>query len=341
MGRMNRRCRWLAVVVALAVVSGCSSAGSGGSPAGSPPSPQRTADTTPAKTVSYTSLRQARFTIDGPDAMVAVAGALWVKTDPGHVVRIDPATNTITKTIVVDHRPDRSSYCQGIATDGTAAWSCATRRAGTGVTRIDPQTNQIGPVIQTHKVFDQYAIPSTARGLWMLSSDGSTVTVVDPASGETTSYPLPAHCTQLSAHGARLTCTDAIANKVESIDAATGKVVAEATMLMTPRISTMTDTDVWVDTAQGLTRLTPELKVESVYPGITAGLGGDVFNAGGSVWLRDSGGILYRIDADSGRVLEKISPPHPVSAGSLIAAYGSVWLSLSEEGQVLRLRLVR
>ena len=42
--------------------------------------------------------------------MVAEAGALWVKTDLGHVYRIDPQTNRIAADVVKAQKPDAVFY---------------------------------------------------------------------------------------------------------------------------------------------------------------------------------------------------------------------------------------
>jgi hypothetical protein len=280
----------------------------------------------------------ATLSVDGADGMVAAAGALWVKTDPGHVVRIDPTTNKITDDIVVDHRPDRSAYCQGIGTDGTSVWPCATLPGGVGVAQIDPATRRVVHVVPGRKVFDQLAIPATSRGLWLLSGAGATVTVVDPTTRSTATFPLGAPYFQLAAHGERLVATSAIEGRVVTIDAGTGRVLKRASV-NSARIAAATDHSVWVDTDAGLTRLTDDLEVQTVYSGMTAGPGGDVFAEGTSVWLRNSGGTIFQVDAASGRVLERIDPAAPISAGSLIIAFGSIWTTLSEEGKVVRLRL--
>ena len=307
-------------------------------PASTHLAPPVTTNPVPERTSGYAGRTLATLTVDGADGMVAAAGALWVKTDPGHVIRIDPTTNKITDDIVVDRRIDRSAYCQGIGAAGDEAWSCATRKSGTGVAQIDASTRRLAHVIPGQKIFDQLAIPSTARGLWLLTGDGSTLTLVDPRSRRTASYPLGGRYLQLAAHGSRVLATSAVDGTVAVVDASTGGIL-KRTKLDAPRVAALTDDSVWVDTEAGLARLTNDLEVRTVYRGMSAGLGGDVYADGRSVWLRDSGGVIFRIDAKSGQVRERISPAGPISAGSLIIAFGSIWTSLSEEGKVVRLRL--
>jgi outer membrane protein assembly factor BamB len=151
-------------------------------------------------------------------------------------------------------------------------------------------------------------------------------------------YPLGARHLQLAAHGDRVVATSSVNGAVVAVDADTGRVVKRTTM-NTTREAILIGADVWVDTADGLTRLTRDLEARTVYKGVTAGTGGDIFAGSGSAWLRDSGGTIYRIDPATGRVLERISPADSLSGGSLITAFGSIWITDSEAGKVIRLRL--
>jgi hypothetical protein len=187
-------------------------------------------------------------------------------------------------------------------------------------------------------VFDQLALPTTRRGVWLLTADGADVAVVEPRSTEAVSYPLGVRCLQLAAQADRVVATCAPADRILVVDAANGTVLDRAT-LDTPRVVAPAGDDIWVDTADGLTRLTRELAVRTVYRGLVAGPGGDVFAAEGSVWVGGSEGTISRIDAAGGRVLERITPDRPLSGGSLIVAFGSIWTTAGDEGRVIRLRL--
>jgi streptogramin lyase len=56
-----------------------------------------------------------------------------------------------------------------------------------------------------------------------------------------------------------------------------------------------------------------------------------------AVWLRGYDGTVSRIDPASGAVTKQITPQHPLSAGSLIVAFGSIWTTANDEGRVIRL----
>lgn len=332
-----------AILSSAAVILALTACGSAASPSGSSgvggaPSAQVVTGDAPATSTTYAARTEATIPLAEADGMVAEAGALWVKTDDGQVARIDPVTNAITDQIQVDQVSDQRRYCQGIGSDGASVWACAMSDADTGVAQIDPGTRRIVRVIPAGKVFDQLAIPATRRGAWVLTGEGTSVAVVEPASQQPTSYPLGVRCLQLAAQSDRVVATCATANRVLVVDAATGTVVRRAA-LNAPRMAALSSSDLWVDTADGLTRLTRDLGVRTVYRGLIAGPGGDVFAAGDSVWLRGSDGTITRIDAASGRLLERITPESSLSGGSLIVAFGSIWTTANNEGRVIRLRL--
>jgi hypothetical protein len=326
----------LVLVLGACGTGGPEAAGSGG-PGGAGPARGTTAGS-PATSATYAGREEATVALANPDAMVAAAGALWVKTDDGRVARIDPTTNAITDELTVDQVSDPEDYCQGIGADGTSVWACATRDDGTGVAQIDPGTRAVVRVLPAGKVFDQLAIPTTGRGVWLLTADGSSVSVIEPGGSQPVSYPLGARCLQLAARADLVVATCATADRVVVVDAVTGAVVHEAT-LDTPRVAALAGQDIWVDTADGLTRLTRNLEVRAVYRDLTAVPGGDVFAADGSVWVRGPDAAISRIDAASGRLLERITPGAQLSGGSLVVAFGSIWTTAGDEGRVVRLRL--
>lgn len=295
---------------------------------------------TPAHTTTFGALRQAVVKVPNADGIVAAGGGLWIKTDDGHAVRIDPATNKVTARVALDSVADPSSYCQGIGTDGVAVWACATEDEGTAVAQLDPTDGQVVQRVQVGKKFDQLSIPGTGRGMWVLTGDGENVTLVDPATGKTTGFHLGVDCEQLAVRGDRIVATASVANVVVELNAATGAVVGKVS-LPSPRVAAVAGGDIWVDTSAGLTRLGPDLTTKAIYPDVVATGEGDVVAAAGSVWVRAADGAITRIDSNTGQLLERISPADPLTAGSLYVAYGSIWTTSSDDGRVVRLRLDR
>lgn len=342
--RWRRRLGALAGVALAGCSSGSADVGSASRPGPSTraapstrPAAPSTIDAQPARTATFDQLQQAVVDIANPDGIVALAGSLWVKTDDGRAVRLDPATNRVTAQVRLDHVSDPRTYCQGIGSDGTRVWACAAEDRGTALAQIDAAGARVVRRVRLDKHFDQLALPATARGMWSLTGDGSVVRVVDPASGHSTAYPLGVACHQLAAAGNRVVATASAANLVVVLDAASGTVVGRV-HLSGPRIAALLDGEVWVDTDDGLTRLGPDLHVRSRYPHVVAGLGGDVLAAVGSIWVRASDGPITRIDPATGQVVERITVARQLSGGSLYVAFGSIWTTANDEGVLIRLR---
>src|SRR5262249_51463875 len=154
-------------------------------------------------------------------------------------------------------------------------WACAAQNDGTALAQIDPTSGHVVRRVQVSKIFDQLSLPATARGIWALTGDGSTVQVVDPTTGRSTSYPLGAACQQLAAEGDRVIATGSIANISVIISARTGAVIGRV-HLRSPRVSAMLGGDAWVDTDDGLTRIGPDLAIRAIYPNLFASADGDV-----------------------------------------------------------------
>ncbi|MEZ0581199.1 hypothetical protein [Nocardioides sp. MH1] len=330
----------LAVVVVLSL-NGCD--------AGSDPDGPGTADTQssaapaaataavePARTSSYRARERSRFDSAGADGMVAAGGALWVKTDVGHVLRIDPGTDRITADLTVDPRTGQSFYCQGIGALDGAIWACATRKDGTGVARIDPSTGRITRLVHVGKVFDQLALPSAGDAIGVLVDDGEALSLVPP-SGAVRTFPLGGRFQQLAGSGDTFVATSVVEDSATVVDAASGSVRARLDVT-DARMAAVVGEDVWVDSFDGLTHFSDALSRRTVYPGLIAGPDGDVSTDGTSVWLRASDGTITQIDAASGAVLQQVRPGSPRSGGSVVAAYGSIWTTDSEAGLITRLR---
>jgi hypothetical protein len=324
-----------ALLIAGVLVTGCSS----NPPPASKPVAGRPATVSAAPEISsaYAPRRQAVVDIENPDGIVAAAGMVFVKTDDGRVVRVDPATNKVTGSVRVDTSTDPQTYCQGIGADSAAVWACAAADDGTGLAQIDPKTLRVTRRVAVRKVFDQLTLPVTARGVWVLDGDGSSLDLVG-SDGTTMPYALGVRGLQVAALGDRVVVTAATSDTVLFVDAGTGKVAARV-MVHEPRIAAVAGSDVWVDSADGLTRLRGDGTVVSVYPSLSVGLDGDIATAGGVILLRAGDGTINRIDATGGRLLERITPDTPLRGGSMIVAYGSLWLTSGDDGTLTRLRL--
>src|SRR5689334_11908231 len=61
---------------------------------------------TPASIVPFEKRLLATIDVKYPDELVLVQNFIWVKTDDGHVIQVDPATNSVVGDIKVDTTSD-------------------------------------------------------------------------------------------------------------------------------------------------------------------------------------------------------------------------------------------
>ncbi|HYN29988.1 MAG TPA: hypothetical protein VES95_08975 [Dermatophilaceae bacterium] len=293
----------------------------------------------PAVTSRYAERIQAKIRVDEGDGLAAVAGAVWVKTDDGRVVRVDPGTNRVTGAVRTDTAVDPNHYCQGIGVVQGTVWACSAGDQATDVVEVDPDTVRVTRRVGADKVFDQLKLPVTAGSLWVLSANGTTARRIDAATGTVvTSRPLGARCPQVDAEDDSVVATCATESRLLRLDPGTAAVTARVD-LPEPRSAALLDGEVWVDTAEGLTRLAANLRVSAVYPRLTAGLSGELVAAEGAIWLRAGNGTITKIDPASGRALERVIPDADLTAGSLLVAYGSLWTTSGDDGVLYRLAL--
>lgn len=345
--RARRRSHVAAAALMVCVAAGCSSSAPPTSaphstPSTSPSTLARAAVrgiTKPSTLVSLARRQIARVTVANPDALVAALGYIWVKTDDGRVVKVDPRSNRVVAQRKLDTARDSQHYCQGIGTDGRSVWVCAARDTATDVVRIDPHS--LRPVVRVaaDKAFDQEHLPYVAGRLWVLSSGGRRLLAVSPTTSVLTAYPLPATaCAQAAGSGTVLIVTCPTDNVVLRVDPTRGTILAHRT-LRQPRYCTVSSTQVWVDTSDGIQRMDDHFRPTAVYAGLTVGLTGDLASdPSGVVWVRHEQGFLYRIDPTRNAVVEQVRSAIPVSGGSILVTTNAIWTSAYDDNTVYHLR---
>lgn len=312
---------------------------------------------TPASTVSFNERVLAIINIDEhplatagmignhPDEVVFAQGFIWTKTDNGHVIQVDPATNTMVAAIKVDTTSDPDHYCQGLGTDGENIWACSASDDGDNrtidVVRIDPQTQSIVETVKVGKIFEQFDMPFLLNQIWVLTEDGDTLVGIDG----TTNQPGPgidlgARCFQLAATDKSLLATCALEDLVLQIDPERREVTARAA-LKNPRNIAATENAVWVLQDNAVVRLDP-ISLSPVVtftnlPGI--GSSGDIFATEEAVWVRQESGFLYRIDPASNEIVEQIKPDQSLTGGSVLVTSDSVWTTAVDDNLLIRLSL--
>ncbi len=295
---------------------------------------------TPAAIVPLDERLLAAIDIRFPDEVVAAQGYIWVKTDDGHVVQVDPATNMVIGAVKVDTTSDPYHYCQGLSSDGDSLWVCSA--AGDAdhhridVVQVDPSTRQVLATVAVNKIFDQFAMPLLLNQVWVLADSGTSLVGVNATTGAMSpALDLGVRCFQLVAQANTLLAACTLDDLVLRIDPELGRVTERVTVDH-PRNIYATATAVWVARDNAVVRLNPQTLAPVVE---FTGLTGDLFVSDEAVWVRTVNGFLYRIDPASNAIVEQIESAEDYSMGSVLAAAGSLWTTAGEDDVLLRLSI--
>ncbi len=66
---------------------------------------------------------------------------------------------------------------------------------------------------------------------------------------------------------------------------------------------------------------------------------GDVLVTEDAIWVRQDDSFLYRIDAETLKVTEQISPSKSLAGGGVLIAAGSIWVTAYDNNLLARLTL--
>jgi hypothetical protein len=322
----------LGAAVVSAALGGCG--GSGGGGGGRAQTRVVNVPARPQRSTALSAVQQASIPVANLSWLTSFGGFVWVKTDDGFVVRIDPRTNKPDGK--VGAFTDQQHYCQGIGAGGGAVWSCS----GSKITRIDPERMKIVASIPVGKVSAQGRLVFLDGRLWVITGrDGNQLVGIDAATNRPDPpITLPVTCSDLAPGGDAVWVLCPTANKVIKVDVAHRSIVGTLAVAG-PSAGSATATDLWVGSDQGLVRVNANsLKRMVLFQGLNPGYLGDVSVDGDRVWMRIDGPFLYRIDATSNAVAEQITTNGSPGGGSLLPATGSLWTTADDAGNLLRLR---
>jgi hypothetical protein len=268
-----------------------------------------------------------RFEVPGgPDAFTVASDALWVKTDAGSVVRIDPATNEVVAEVEVT-----DDLCQGIGTDQfDFVVACDYR----DLARIDPRSNEVAETVAADKIAEQRNISGAFAQSWVLTGDGSTL--VGIRGGETVvEIDLGLRCTDLAVAydtGFWLTCGPEDAAVLVDLDQRS--VVQRVDLTGAGAIATSRE-HAWVAYDDGIAQLDVFSGEQRGTVAMDVGRSGGLFVNDVGLWARTPGAVT-RIDPNTREVIEHVEVPEE-SGGSVIVAFGSLWISAYDDAVVYRL----
>jgi DNA-binding beta-propeller fold protein YncE len=296
---------------------------------------------TPSSIVSFEERLLATIDIKYPDELAFVQGFIWVKTDDGHVIQVDPATNSVVGDIKVDTTSDPSHYCQGLGTDGENIWACSAsgdeELRTIDVVRIDPNSQSVVETVKIGKIFDQFNMPFLLNQIWVLSDNGDKLVGIDI----TTNQPSPAidlgaRCFQVAAVDRSLLVTCRLDNFVLRIDPEKMEVTERLTF-PSPRNITTTENGIWLSQDNAVVRLDKE----SLNPvtTFTKLFNADIFATKEAVWVRLEDGFLFRIDPAGNQLIEQIKTDQNLSLGSILVTPDSIWTTAGDDDLLIRLSL--
>jgi hypothetical protein len=296
---------------------------------------------TPATIVSFDERLLATIDIEYPDELVFLQDFIWVKTDDGRVLQVDPTTNSVVGDIKVDTTSDPFHYCQGLSTDGTHIWACSAsgdeNHRTIDVIRIDPSTRSVVATVKVGKIFDQFHMPFLLNQIWVLSGNGDKLIGIDITTNQPSSeIDLGARCFQAAVESKSLLVTCRLDNIVLRIDPEKMEVTERLTF-PNPHHLAVTENGIWLTQDNAVVRLDKEsLNPVSTFPKL---LNADLFATKEEVWVRLENGFLYRIDPVSNQITEQIKPDQSLSMGSILVTSDSIWTTAGDDDLLIRLSL--
>jgi DNA-binding beta-propeller fold protein YncE len=296
---------------------------------------------TPSSIVSFDERLLATIDIKYPDELAFVQGSIWVKTDNGHVIQVDPATNSVVGDIQVDTTSDPYHYCQGLGTDGENIWACSAsgdeNQRTIDVVRIDPRTQSVVETVKIGKIFDQFNMPFLLNQIWVLSGNGDKLVGIDITTNQPgAAIDLGARCFQVAVVSKSLLVTCKLDNLLLRIDPAKMEVTERLTF-SNPRNITATENGIWLSQDNVVVRLDPE----SLNPVIAFAnlFNADLFVTNEAVWVRLENGFLYQINPASNELMEQIKTDQSLSVGSILVTPDSIWTIAADDDLLIRLSL--
>jgi peptide/nickel transport system substrate-binding protein len=240
-----------------------------------------------------------------PNAIASGSDSLWIAlANRNAVVRVDPTTNTIQQTILVDKGP------AAIAVGGGFVW-VANSLAGT-VTQIDPQTNG-GQVVRHFSVGNgTNDIAFGLRAVWVANGADRTVVRIDPETGSP-SAPIPVDdgADAIAAGNGAVWVASESAGVVSRIDPVSRNVTDQINVGSDPVALAVGGRSIWVANSGDGT--VTRIAAASGHPaglvtGLGSGLTGVSVGTDGMVWVSNgTSGHLSEIDPDSDRVARTVA----------------------------------
>ncbi|HSO29227.1 MAG TPA: hypothetical protein VLS28_04945 [Candidatus Sulfomarinibacteraceae bacterium] len=273
-----------------------------------------------------------------PDFIV-LAGVYAFASGVGNGVgRFDLATGDLVGSIAIP-----GDSCEALDAGFGAAWTATCD--GPGLARIDAATGAVSTVELGGRIPDSEASVGAGEGAVWVIVDGSprTLVKVDPASMTMVgAFEIPGTPTAVRAGLGAAWVADPALDVVHRVDPASGLIVATIPVGRQPQFLAIGEGSVWtMDQVDGtVSRVDPG--TNTVIATIELGevvRGGDIAVGGGSVWLRGSRTLLFRIDPATNEIVERYGPS--AGSGSVAADEDAVWITAHDITTIWRLEYSR
>jgi YVTN family beta-propeller protein len=259
--------------------------------------------------------------------LLPATGSLWTTDLLGHVVRISPATNGVTRRVRFGSRPFGLAYGAG------SVW-VADRSLNT-LGRINPRSNRVTSRIKIG--YDSYGLAFGAGSVWVTSEADGTVRRVQPGTNRVTAKIRVGTTPDgvVFAFGS-IWVADLGRGSVVRINPATNRVTARVAVEKADWITPSADA-LWVSSEAGFVARVDPANL-SVLRTIKVGANplASAF-VGGKLWAPNlDGNTISVIDPASNTVRTTL----PAGQGPLAVAEiaGDAWVSNSNEGRIWRLK---
>ncbi len=269
-----------------------------------------------------------------PDFIVLADGYAFASGVGKGVGRFDGISGALIDSITI---PGES--CEALDTGFGAAWTATC--AGAGLARIDPESGSVTLIDVGGRIQEPEASVGAGEGaVWIIVGASSRELVrVDPATNTVTGrFPLPGSPTAVRAGLGAVWVSDPTIDSIHRIDPGTGALIATIRVGDRPQFIAVGEGALWTMDQLGGTVSRVDPDSNAVTATIELGeqvQGGDIAVGGGSVWLRGSRTLLFRIDPSSNEIIERYTPS--AGSGSVAADDVAVWITAHDITTIWRL----
>ncbi len=253
----------------------------------------------------------------GPCGAVAAFGAVWIATDSGMLVKIDPRTNRVVKRVRVG-----SGSCS-LASGSGSLWIANYKR---GLIRVHPRTGRVQRISVGAAPFD---VIFAFNRIWVTAWEDGKLAVVHPRTRKVLRRidvgPRPVGL--IARSGAVWVGFGRSATAIARINPVTGGVARVDVGDRAPGWFVAGARDLWIQANDGdLLHVDPVTRrvLGRMQVGRTLAQGATAPD--GTIWMPDKEqSLVYRIDPSRERVLGSFS----AGSGAYVAlrAYGSMWVT--------------